>query len=335
MVDVLFFDADKELKSYLRKNSTCHFEPIFFSSSINYTDEKELSPYLDASVISIFTHSEQINNKKLSLFKNLKLIATRSTGVNHIDLEYCQKHNIHVANVPYYGAQTVAEFAFGLLLALSRKIIQAQSDMSHNHVRIQDYIGFDLYGKKIGIIGTGSIGSHMIQLAKGFGMHVFAYDPHPKDELKDLYVPLNKLYAQSNIISLHIPSTPENKHILNQDAFNQMKKGVYIINTARGDLIDTQALYQSILNGIVAGAGLDVLENEDFLLHDDINPQGYAQDTPFLLNSAINLKLLQHPNVIVTPHIAFNSSDALIRIVHTTIHNICSFLKNEPIQYII
>ena len=329
MTQVLFFDADKDLKNYLKKHNYCNIEPVFFSNSINYISAEELLPYLDAPVISIFTHSDMIDNKKLALFKNLKLLATRSTGVNHIDLDFCKQHDIQVTNVPYYGAQTVAEFAFGLLLALSRKIIHAQSDMAHNRVRIQDYIGFDLAGKTIGIIGTGSIGSHMIQLAKGFGMQILAYDPFPKKEFSTLYVPLNQLYSKSDIISLHIPSTEKNKHLLDTKAFVRMKKGIYIINTARGDLIDTQALYQAVKQGIVAGAGLDVLENEDFLLHDDIDPQGYAQDTPFLLDSALNLKLLQHPNIIATPHIAFNTSDALIRIIQTILDNICNFLNGK------
>ncbi|MBP5344307.1 MAG: hydroxyacid dehydrogenase [Alphaproteobacteria bacterium] len=330
MVQVLFFDADKDLKTFLKKHNYCGIEPVFFYESLNYVPTQKLRPYLNASIISIFTHSKMVDNAKLTLFKNLKLIATRSTGINHLDLDFCKRHNIQVANVPYYGAQTVAEFAFGLLLALSRKIILAQSDMSRNRVRIQDYIGFDLAGKTIGIIGTGSIGSHMIQLAKGFDMKVLAYDPFPKTEFSPLYTSLNQLYAKSDIISLHIPSSDKNKHLLNQAAFVRMKKGVYIINTARGDLIDTQALYQAVQQGIVAGAGLDVLENEDFLLHDDIDPQGYAQDTPFLLDSALNLKLLQNPNIIATPHIAFNTSDALARIIQTTLDNIYNFLNNKP-----
>ncbi len=322
---VVFFDTDKDLRDFAATHPIAGAEFVFVESSLNQLSPEELTPYLDADIISVFTHSEVLENEKLNLFKNLKMIATRSTGVNHIDPAYCEKHGIKIMNVPYYGAQTVAEFAFGLLLNLSRKISVAEQDMAHNRIRIPEYIGFDLYGKTIGVIGTGSIGRHMIRLAQGFGMNVLAYDLFPNPELKDLYVPLEDILAQSDIISLHIPSTPENHHILNKDSFQKMKKGVYIINTARGDLIDTQALYEAVSTGIVAGAGLDVLENEDVLLHDDILLKKDEHDTQILLDSAMNLKLLQHPHVIATPHIAFNSKDALARILTTTFENIKNF----------
>ena len=194
-------------------------------------------------------------------------------------------------------------------------------------------MGFDLSGKTIGIIGTGSIGRHMIQIAKGFDMKIIAYDPYPNPKLKDFYVKnLEDIYAQSDIISLHIPSTKKNRHLIDKKAFQKMKKGVILINTARGDLIDTQALYEALKNGIVGGAGLDVLENEDFLLHDDIALTPHAQNTDFLLDSAMNLKLLQFKNVIVTPHIAFNSIDAINRINIITVQNITAFLGGKTMN---
>ena len=324
---VVFFDTDQDLQSFAKQHPIKGAEFVFINETLNQVPLKKLKTLTDAEIISVFTHSEVLDPKKLDLFPHLKMIATRSTGVNHIDADYCAKRNIQIANVPYYGAQTVAEFAFGLLLNLSRHIIVAQQDMARNHIHIPEYIGFDLYGKTIGIIGTGSIGRHMITLAQGFGMHVLAYDLYPNKELQDFYVPLEKLYQQSDIISLHIPSTPENHHLLDKSAFKHMKKGVYIINTARGDLIDTQALYDAIQKGIVAGAGLDVLENEDILLHDDISLQDYGNDNQILLDSAMNLKLLQHPHVIATPHIAFNTSDALKRILKTTFENIEMLVK--------
>ena len=170
----------------------------------------------------------------------------------------------------------------------------------------------------------------MIKLAQGFQMNVIAFDIFQKKELKDLYVnSLDELYQNSDIISLHIPSTKENYHLLNENAFQKMKKGVVIINTARGDLIDTQALYNALKNGTVGGAGLDVLENEDFLIHDDIETSNLFKDRDFLLDSALNLKLLQFKNVIATPHIAFNSIDAVNRINETTCQNIQLFLKGK------
>ncbi len=333
MTQILFFDSDSILEDLIATQPIPNSEIIFFSKGLNNTSKTDLEPYLSAEVISCFTHSEILDNKKLNLFPQLKLIATRSTGFNHIDLNYCRKHKITVVNVPAYGASTVAEFAFGLLIALSRKIILAKNDMAQNMIDNRYYMGFDLSGKTIGIIGTGSIGRQMIQIAQGFDMKIIAYDPYPNPKLKDFYVDsLADLYAQSDIISLHIPSTKKNHHLIDKKAFQKMKKGVILINTARGDLIDTQALYEALKSEIVAGAGLDVLENEDFLFHDDIALAPHAQNTDFLLDSAMNLKLLQFKNVIATPHIAFNSIDAINRINKTTIENIKAFLSRKPIN---
>ena len=328
---VIFFDTDSDLKSFAKQHPIKNTTFVFEKNSLNQTSHKNLQSYSDAAVISVFTHSEILDPKKLDLFPNLKLIATRSTGINHIDQQYCHKRRIQIVNVPYYGAQTVAEFAFGLLLNISRHIINAQQDMARNRIHTSEYTGFDLYGKTIGIIGTGSIGRHMIRLANGFGMKVLAYDLYPTKELQDYYVSFESLLKQRDIISLHIPSTPENYHLLNQQAFKKMKKGVYIINTARGDLIDTQALYQAVKSGVVAAAGLDVLENEDILLHDDLLLHKHNNETQILLDSAMNLKLLQHPHVIATPHIAFNTTDALQRILQTTFQNIRNFCLKEHV----
>ena len=330
MKNVLFFDTDSILKHFIQKKSDVTFNPVLFDESLNAIHKRLIDPYLNAEMISVFVHSESLDTKRLDLFPNLKLIATRSTGYNHIDLAYCKKRGIVVSNVPRYGESTVAEFAFGLILALSRKIILGRNAMAHNHIEIEKYIGFDLEGKTIGVIGTGSIGRHVIQIARGFNMRILAYDLFQNPNLKEYYVDnLNDIYRQADIITLHIPSTPQNFHLLNEQAFRQMKKGVIIINTARGDLIDTQALYGALRQGIVGGAGLDVLENEDFLLHDEAAVAHRTNDFDFLLDSAMNLKLLQFQNVIATPHIAFNSVDAINRINQTTFSNIQSFLSGQ------
>ena len=335
MKNILFFDSDEDLKSFAKNYPIKGVQYIFFNEPFYCIKPKKFSNFLDSEIISVFTHSSHIPNEKLDLFQNLKLITTRSTGINHIDLDYCKKRNISVCNVPNYGAVTVAEFAFGLLLSLTRKIPKASFDMRHGNVFLPNYTGIDLNGKTIGVIGTGSIGRHIIQLSQGFGMKVIAYDLYQNPSLKELYTnSLNELYQKSDVISLNIPSTPENRHFLNKDAFSKMKKGVYIINTARGDLIDASALYMAIKKGIVAGAGLDVLENEDFLLHDETEISPYLKNSNFLLTSAINLKLLQCPNVIATPHIAFNTHDAICRINTTTYENIRAFLNKNPINLV-
>ncbi len=328
MKRILFFDADDLFKNYIQQHPLTVPDYDIYEESLNAIDINKISSLNNVEIISLFVHSEMIDTSKLDLFPNLKMIATRSTGFNHIDLTYCQNRNITVCNVPRYGETTVAEFAFGLLLALSRKIIQGRNAMTHNHINTEQYIGFDLQGKTIGIIGTGSIGQHMIQIAQGFGMNIIAFDIYPNPKLKPFYVyHLEDIYRHADIISLHVPSTPQNFHMIDQEAFEKMKKGVILINTARGDLIDTQSLYWALQQGIVGGAGLDVLENEDFLLHDEVITTNRIHDNAFLLDSAMNLKILQFKNVIVTPHIAFNSIDAINRINQTTLDNILNFQK--------
>ncbi len=334
MEDILFFDTDETLYQFCQKHPIPNTRNIYFSESLSNISNSKIKPYSNARIISIFTHSTLLDNSKLKSFKNLSLISTRSTGVNHIDLKYCHQRGICVSNVPQYGAKTVAEFAFALLLNLSRKIKTANNDICHNIIQMPLYTGFDLAGKTIGIIGTGSIGQHMIHIAKGFDMKILTYDIFHQSKFKKYYVDnLSELYQKADIISLHIPSTKKNYHLLNRQAFQQMKNGVIIINTARGDLIDSYALYQSLIHKKVAAVGLDVLENEDYLLHDEAETSLlFKQDNQLLLTSTINLKLMQLNNVIITPHIAFNTIDAIQRINTVTRQNIQSFLLNQPIN---
>lgn len=337
---VVFFDVDKLTGQYLAARSACKCNIILLENSIETMTPEQYEQIKDAAVISVFVHSSEVMGEKLlSKFPSLKLIATRSTGYDHIDLNYCKSRAISVVNVPKYGEATVAEYTLGLLLNVSRKIITARNDMFDGVYKVKRYTGFDLYGRTIGIIGTGAIGRHVIKLAKGFGMNVLAYDLYPNEEFQRIYninyVSLEELYAGSDIISLHAPSTKENYHLLNEQAFAKMKDGVIIINTARGDLIDGEALYKNILSGKVGGAGLDVLENEDFIIHDDIMLEQENMNINFAINTIVNGKLLKHKNVIVTPHVAFNSSDAVHRILETTIKNIESFAEGKLINSVI
>lgn len=331
---IVFFDTDRITRDYLHDKKMCDCDVIYLENSIENTDAETYEKIKDAKAISVFVHTAaKMNAETLDKYPNLQLIATRSTGIDHIDLDYCRKRNIEVVHVPKYGEATVAEYTFGLLLNLSRKIIEARNDMKNASVHINDYLGFDLYDHTIGIIGTGAIGRHVAKLARGFGMHVLAYDLYPNEEFQRIYnihyVTLDELYAQSDIITLHAPSTKDNHHLLNDAAFAKMKDGVIIINTARGDLIDTESLYKHIVTGKVAGAGLDVLENEDFLLHDDIIIKDQDIGLDFAMNTIANSKLLQHKRVIITPHIGFNSIDAVHRILNTTVKNIEAFFAGR------
>lgn len=326
----VFFDVDKITKDYLEKHSICDGNVVMLSESMENISQEQFEKVKDAEIVSVFVHTAlKMTKETLDKYKNLKLIATRSTGFDHIDLNYCKSRGIEVVNVPKYGEATVAEFTFGVLLALARHIIQARTDMKNNFVRMNEYIGFDLYGHTLGIIGTGAIGRHVAKLARGFGMDVLAYDIYPNEEFQRIYnihyVGLDELFAKSDIITLHAPATKDNYHLLNDDAFKKMKDGVIIANTARGSLVDPEALYRALVSGKVKGAALDVLENEDFIIHDDMILK--SQDIPmdYAMNTIINARLLQMKNVIITPHIGFNSIDAVHRILHTTLENINHF----------
>lgn len=310
-------------------------EIVFKAGSISqYPDFRDD----EAEVLCIFMNSH-IGAPELERFPKLKFIATRSTGFDHIDLEATSAKGIKVSNVPSYGENTVAEFAFALLLCLSRKIYDSYTRMmEHGDFSQTGLKGFDLAGKTIGIIGTGRIGQHMIRMAKGFEMKVIAFDKFPNDlasrELGYDYVSLPELLGQSDIISLHAPLMPETEHMINLDNIGQIKKGAYLINTARGGLVDTSAIVKALEEGILAGAGLDVLEEEGYLADEmslltDSHPQ--AESLRTMLE---NHYLMNHPRVIMTPHNAFNTQEAQERIINTTIENTKDYTLGEIVNQV-
>ena len=333
-VKIVFFDTKDFEEKYLVDNKIQDSEYIFINETFqDYIESDKYDEIKDADILTVFT-SSKVSGDELAKFTNLKLIATRSTGYNNVDLEYCTGRNIAVVNVPKYGDITVAEFAFGLLLNVSRKINQAYERLKSGAIDIKGTIGHDICGKTIGIIGTGAIGQHAAKIAKGFGLNVLAYDLYPKKELESQldikYVELDELYRNSDIISVHCPSTKETHHLLNDDAFSKMKKGVILINTARGEIVDTEALYKALKNGTVSGAGLDVLECENILMQgDQYLVKVDCIDKECLVRTLINNKLVDMPNVIVTPHVAFDSYEAIERILHTTIGNINAYIAGN------
>jgi D-lactate dehydrogenase len=262
------------------------------------------------------------------------MVSTRSTGYNNVDADYCRRHGIILANVKGYGEVTVAEFALGLLLSLVRKIGISNNLLKHGIVNVPDYVGIDVSGKTVGVIGTGATGSHFARLAHSMGCDVLAEDPIKNQKLIDektvSYTDFKTIIKKSDIISLHCPATKDNYHMINAKAIAEMKKGIYIINTARGELVDTADLYNALVSGKVAGAGLDVLDFEDVILKNDINI-ARNKGNEFEFYSLVNQKLLQLPNVIITPHIAFNSAEAELRILNSTLSNIVGFMGGEKV----
>lgn len=299
-------------------------EPLTARNAARYSEAEIISPFiysnLDATVLEHFPH--------------LKLIATRSTGFDHIATDYCREHQIVVCNVPTYGDNTVAEHVFGLLLAISHNLIEAVDRTRRGQFAQQGLRGFDLFGKTLGVVGTGSIGRNVIRIANGFGMDIVAYDI-AQDEalaarLNFRYADLPDLLAQSDIITLHVPANRHTHHLLSDDAFARMKDGVVLINTARGNVVDVHALVRALGTGKVAAAGLDVLPDEPTIREEaELLRSVYREryDVETLLADHILLRLR---NVIITPHSAFNTREAVGRILQTTAENIESFIQDAP-----
>lgn len=292
----------------------------------------------DFDIISIFVDS-RIDKKVLDYFPNLKLVSTRSTGYDHIDLAACKERGVATAFVPGYGDNTVAEFTFGLILNLTRKIYQSIDQIKEiGSFSLEGLRGMDLKGKTIGIVGTGRIGKEMVKIAKGFGMNVIAFDPFPDKTLSQQmnfeYLSLEDLLQNSDIISLHCPLNEKTRYLINKDNIQLVKRGTYFINSARGGIIDTSALMQALKEGIIAGAALDVLEEEGEI-KDELVFLSKTQPTKEQLQVVLeNHILMKMPNVLITPHNAFNSQEALERILNTTILNIKGFAENKPVNIV-
>lgn len=284
----------------------------------------------DADVIVVFIYST-VNKEVLDLLPNLKFINTMSTGFDHIDIEECKKRSILVSNVPSYGEITVAEHTFALLLSLSRRMVESYERVKSGYFSPEGLTGFDLSGKTIGVVGVGAIGKNVIKIAKGFGMNVLGYkrtpDPKLEQELGFKITDLDTLLSSSDIVSIHLPYSQETHHLIDEEKFTIMKEGAIILNTARGAIIDTQAMLSSLGKGKLAGIGLDVCEGEPVLREEAelLSKQFNNEQMLYVLEEHV---LLSHKNVIITPHNAFNSREALHIIHDTTIENIKKFTSN-------
>lgn len=304
------------------------------SSTRVQLNARTASNYSDAEAVSTFANSK-LSPAVLAHFPSLRLIATRSTGYDHIDLDYCRTHGITVCNVPDYGDVTVAEHTFALLLALARHLIPAVERTRRGGFSQAGLRGFELRGKTLGVIGTGRIGRRVIEIAKGFGMEVLAFDMRQDaaaaQALGFRYGDLMDVLSRSDVVTLHVPATPQSHHLIGERELAAMKDGVILINTARGSIIDVSALVRALTDRKVSAAGLDVLPEEPLLREEAEILRGDRQDTNAELRALLaNHVLLRFPNVIVTPHIAFDTEDARRRILDTTIANISAFARGRP-----
>jgi len=332
-----FFDIKEAWEKKLILKKLDKQDVTIFSESIQEVDAKELK---NIDVISIFIYSKA-TAENLKKIPKLKLIATRSTGYDHIDIDYCKKNKVKIASVPYYGENTVAEFTLGLLLNISRKVSESVARVKTGSFDFRGLRGFDLAHKTIGVIGFGRIGQKFAKMCRGLNMKVIAYDPFA-DKLEETalelgvkLVNLEEIYKKSQIISLHMPLLKETKHIINKDSLKMMKKGVIILNTSRGGLINTKDLLHALDNNKVAFAAMDVLESEGLLKEEYNFLERGHKDLEELQAIVQDHELIKRTNVHVTPHNAFNTQDALERITNTTLENITNFRDNKEIVNLI
>jgi D-lactate dehydrogenase len=318
-MNIAFFETAASERDEITKALAGHTVQ-FYDGTLT---KENVANVADANVVSVFINSE-VSADIIAALGVTKLITTRSTGFDHIDLAAAKAKGIAVVNVPGYGAHTVAEFAFALILSLSRKLFPARARIrDEKSFSIAGLEGFDLNGKTLGVLGTGRIGKNVIAIAKAFGMNVIAYDVFHDDAFAAAngfpYVDLPSLLSQSDILTFHLPYNEGTHHILNETNVSLIKKGAYLVNTARGELIDTKALLAALADGTLAGVGVDVLEAERSL-KTGVTSEIVTED----------MALVNLPNVIATPHIAFYTQEAVAEINKTTIQNIISFVAGTP-----
>lgn len=329
------------------------FEEAFAEHEVSFVDRLNEVPE-DTEVVSVFI-SEKIDGSFLDDHPLVRLIATRSTSCDHIDLDVCERRGVGVANVGNYGENTVAEHTFALILALSRRLRVSERAVRTGRFSRERLRGFDLRGKTLGVVGAGRVGLHVIRIGTGFGMRILAYDESPHafySELLDFrYSGFEELMRDSDVITLHVPLTPTTRHMINREALALCRSGVLLINTARGGLIDSGALIEALDSGQVAGVGLDVLEDERVfrggatqILSEKIAErvrssvgtmirETSAQRVSEFSKLVAHHRLLNRPEVVLTPHVAFNSHEAMERLTGITVENINAYLEGHAIGH--
>ena len=321
MIKIAFFDSKEyDRKLFNEYNEKYGYQITYLESRLN----KETAPLARGfDVVCIFVN-DIVDKDTIKILKDcgVKLIALRCAGFNNVDIKNMDK-DIKVVRVPAYSPYAVAEHAVALLLSIDRKIYKAYQRTKKYNFTLNGLLGFDIHGKTVGVIGTSKIGKCFINIMKGFGTEVLAYDVYEdkkaEKEIGFKYVSLDELYEKSDIISLHCPLTEDNYKMINKNSIEKMKDGVYIINTSRGKLIDTNSLIEELTKGKIGGLGLDVYEDEEeFFLNDMSN--SYIRDEGLSV-------LLSMPNVVITSHQAFFTKEALNKIASDTCENIKEFFE--------
>ncbi len=309
--DKIYFDLIKD---------TYEFKNIYLETKLN-KDTAILAKGADAVVIFV---NDTLDKEVIDILYNLGIgvVALRCAGYNNVDIKYA-KNKISILRVPFYSPYAIAEHAMGMILTLNRKLHRASNRVKEYNFSLNGLLGYDLYGKTVGVIGTGKIGRTFIDVCNGFGMNVLAYDPYKVEGLKGTYVELNEIFERSDIISLHCPLTKESYHMIDKSTIKKMKDGVILINTSRGALIDSEDLVENLKSGKIGAAGLDVYEEETEFFFEDFSDTILKDDTL--------VRLIAMPNVLITSHQAYFTHEALLKIAETTYENLMDYFNNEEL----
>lgn len=341
-INMLVFEYRDSEKKFFADNKFDNFNIMFYSECLNEDFLKTLPQDVidNANIISVFINSE-VTEKVINSFKNLRIISTRSTGYDHINIDRARQRNIAVVNVENYGATSVAQFTMGILIALVRKIIPAASCIKNvKEYSVNEFSGRDISKLTLGVIGTGAIGAAVCRAARCFKMNVAACDLTERKELADedgiSYMSQEDLLKTSDIVSLHIPYTGNNYHMIGKDQFDIMKDGAFLINTSRGEMIDLPAMYEALEHKKLSGAALDVLTCESINFGCKNLAEKLNSAPMDCLNEAIYVgKLAKFDNVIITPHIAYDTQDSVDYILDKTMRAVMNVINGGKVERIV
>lgn len=331
MFKIAVFDVDADEQTILANafDKAKRFDVVYYSKPL---DRRVSSILQEIEGIAIFVRPA-VTPQILDFLPKLKIISTMSTGFDHIDLDACRSRNITVCNVPFYGDNTVAEYAFGLMLALVRKLKPTFDRAERGVFSRAGLMGQDLKGKTLGLIGVGRIGSHMARFGWAFEMKVIAHDRRISPDLVQKYgvtfFDLESVLQEADIVSLHVPYNPSTHHLINEERLSLFKPTAFLVNTSRGKVVDTKAVSIALSQGRIAGAALDTFEGEeiwfeeDFIKRDDLSAAAFKE-------ALESFSIMRSEAAILTPHNAFNTQEALERILLTTVDNFNAYVKGQP-----
>jgi len=323
MPKIVFYSAQPyDIQFFERENESFGFELDFFDTQLR-SHSIQLAEGAEVVCIFVNDHCHAGIIEKLAAL-GVKVIALRCAGFNNVDLQAAAAHGIKVVRVPAYSPQAVAEHAVALIMTLNRKTHKAYNRVREQNFALNGLLGFDLYGKTVGVVGTGNIGQCFARIMLGFGCKVLAFDLIANKDLESLgveYADLPNIFGKADVISLHCPLNDSTRHLINTDTLAQMKKGVMLINTSRGGLVDTKAAIQALKSGQLGSMGIDVYEQEEKLFFRDLSANIIQDDTI--------QRLMSFPNVIITAHQAFFTQEALTQIATTTLNNVRSFFEGQ------